>query len=570
MADTEAPVLIAGGSLAGLTTAAFLGQHGIRALVVERHRGTAIHPRAALVYQRSMEILRSIGIEQAVRHRSYEQFEPDGAIMSVETLAGRELNWDVAQLNQAVRNLSPTERLFVTQDALEPMLNRRAEELGAEVRFGAELTSWEQDGEGIRAVIRERDTDQSFTVRAEYLIAADGGRSEIRERLGIPLVGHGLLSRSVTIYFRADVGPLLRGRNLSVILVRNPTFRGFFRIEKPYQSGFLIVHMLGDPDEPITDVWDLTEERCVELIHAGLGNDDLPITVEDVQRWECRADVAASFRQDRVFLVGDAAHVMPPYGGFGGNVAIQDAHNIAWKLGMVLNGRAGAGLLATYEPERRPVSELTVEQAYMRYVLRAALYLQGELTQPFVKDDNIDLGYRYHSAAVMSEGDGEVHEDPRECRGRPGTRAPHIVLTHAEKQISTHDLLGRGFVLFVGPDGSGWREGARRAARQLHLDLDVHMIDGPSDLRDPSGGFLAGYGITGAGAVLVRPDGFVAWRATGAADTPAEAIAGVLSSILRREPGRDTARASLQPDRFGAMTGADLSSRPSAYHTGGK
>ena len=111
MADTEAPVLIAGGSMAGLTAAAFLGQHGIRALVVERHRGTAIHPRAALVYQRSMEILRSIGIEQAVRRRSYEQFEPDGAIMSVETLAGRELNWDVAQLNQAVRDLSPTERL---------------------------------------------------------------------------------------------------------------------------------------------------------------------------------------------------------------------------------------------------------------------------------------------------------------------------------------------------------------------------------------------------------------------------------------------------------------------------
>ena len=537
MADREAPVLIAGGSLAGLTTPAFLGHHGIGAVVVERHRGTAIHPRAALVYQRSMEILRSIGIEQAVRCRSYEQFEPDGAIMSVETLAGRELNWDVAQLNEAVRDLSPSERLFVTQDALEPMLNTRAEELGAELCFGAELTSWEQDRDGITAVIRERDTDQTFTVRAQYLIAADGGRSQIRERLRIPFVGHGVLSRSVTIYFRADVGPLLRGRNLSVILVRNPTFRGFFRIEKPYQSGFLIVHMLGDPDRPTTDVWDLTEEQCVELIHAGLGNDDLPVTVQDIQRWECRADVAASFHRDRVFLVGDAAHVMPPYGGFGGNVAIQDAHNLAWKLAMVLNGRAGPGLLATFEPERRPVSELTVEQAYMRYVLRAALYLQGELTQPFVKDDNIDLGYCYHSAAVISEDDGRVHEDPRECRGRPGTRAPHIVLTQAEKQISTHDVLGRGFVVFVGPEGSVWREGVRQAASQLQLDLDVHMIDGASDLRDPSGRFFTGYGITGAGAVLVRPDGFVAWRATGVADNPAEAITGVLSSILCRESG---------------------------------
>jgi 2-polyprenyl-6-methoxyphenol hydroxylase-like FAD-dependent oxidoreductase len=535
VADTEAPVLIAGGSLAGLTTAAFLAQHGVRAVVVERHRGTAIHPRAAFLYQRSMEILRGIGIEEAVRRKSFEQFEPDGAIMSVESLAGRELNWDVAHFNEAVRDLSPTERLFITQDALEPMLNARAEELGADLRFGTELTSWEQDADGITGVIRERDTDRTSTVRARYLVAADGGRSPIRERLAIPMAGHGLLSRSVTIYFRAEIKPLLRGRNLSVILVRNPTLRGFFRIEKPYRSAFLVVHMLGDPDDPITDVWDLTEERCVELIRVGLGSADLPVDVEAVHRWECRADVAESFRRDRIFLVGDAAHVMPPYGGFGGNVAIQDAHNLAWKLAMVLNGTAGPELLATFEPERRPVSELTVEQAYMRYVLRGALYLQDTLTQPFVKDDDLDLGYCYRSAAVIPDGDdadGRVHADPRESRGRPGTRAPHVVLRRGEEQISSHDLLGRSFVLLTGPDGAAWRDGGRQAATQLGVEFAVHTIGEAGNLRDPGGDFLAAHEITGSGAVLVRPDGFVAWRARRAADAPVDTMTAVLTSVL--------------------------------------
>ena len=546
MADTEAPVLIAGGSLAGLTTAAFLAQHGVRAVVVERHPGTAIHPRAAFLYQRSMEILRGIGIEEAVRRKSFEQFEPDGAIMSVESLAGRELNWDVVHFNEAVRDLSPTERLFITQDALEPMLNARAKELGADLRFGTELTSWEQDADGVTGVIRERDTERTSTVRARYLVAADGSRSGIRERLAIPMAGHGLLSRSVTIYFRAEIEPLLRGRNLSVILVRNPAFRGFFRIEKPYRSAFLVVHMLGDPDDPITDVWDLTEERCAELIRVGLGA-DLPVAVEAVHRWECRADVAASFRQDRIFLVGDAAHVMPPYGGFGGNVAIQDAHNLAWKLAMVLNGTAGPDLLATFERERRPVSELTVEQAYMRYVLRGALYLQGTLTQPFVKDDDLDLGYCYRSAAVIGDGDDaddRVHDDPRESRGRPGTRAPHVPLTRGGEQISSHDLLGRSFVLLTGPDGTAWRDGGRQAAAQLGVDLDVHAIGDSGDLRDPAGALLAAHEITGGGAVLVRPDGFVAWRARGAADDPVDTMTAVLRSVLCLGRTRDPAAAA--------------------------
>src|SRR5580704_13787243 len=158
MPDLEVPVLVVGGSLVGMSTALLLGHHGIRALAVERHRGTAIHPRAAMINQRTMEIFRIAGIERMVREKSGEQFDQDGAIMAVETLAGKELAWYIANLNEGVRDVSPCTRVFITQSLLEPLLQKRAVELGAELRFGTEMVSFEQDPDGVTALIRDRDT----------------------------------------------------------------------------------------------------------------------------------------------------------------------------------------------------------------------------------------------------------------------------------------------------------------------------------------------------------------------------------------------------------------------------
>ena len=267
-------------------------------------------------------------------------------------------------------------------------------ELGAQLQFSTEMISFKQDSDGVTALIRDRDSGKTSTVRARYMVAADGSRSRIREQLGIRMLGRGVFSNSATIYFRADVAPLLRGRNLSIIMVVNPTLRGFFRIEKPYQSGFLAVNTLGDPDDPDTDVTrDLNEERSRELVHAALGTKDVTVTIEDVMQWQSTADVAERFQDGRVFLAGDAAHVMPPYGGFGGNTGIADAHNLAWKLGLVVQGKAGAGLLTTYEPERRPAAAFTVEQAYTRYVTRSAQYLGTSGMQKAEHDLNIEFGY---------------------------------------------------------------------------------------------------------------------------------------------------------------------------------
>jgi 2-polyprenyl-6-methoxyphenol hydroxylase-like FAD-dependent oxidoreductase len=530
MHDEDVPVLIAGGSLVGMTTAMLLGGHGIRSLVVERHPGSAIHPRAALILQRSMEILRSAGIEDQVRESSYAQFEPDGAIMSVETLAGKELAWHIPKLNEGVRDVSPSERLFVTQIGLEPLLRARAEELGAEPRFNTELVECEQDADGVTSVIRDRASGQTSTVRSRYLVAADGPRSSIRERLGIGMGGRGVFSKAITIYFRADVEPLLRERNLSVIMVMNEVFAGFFRIEKPYHSGFLVVHSVGDPKSPVTDVWDLDEQRCVDLVHAGLGTDEVDVAIKDVMRWEATADVAERFQDGRIFLAGDAAHVMPPYGGYGGNTGIHDAHNLAWKLAAVLEGRAAPELLATYDPERRPVARFTAEQAYTRYVARAAPYLAAGGMEPIVGDLEIDLGARLRSRAILAEdtADEAVHVDPRESRGAPGTRAPHLWLERDGERISTLDLFGESFVLLAGPQADTWAQAADGA------EIAAHRVGAPGGLGDPDGAFPEAYGITPAGAVLVRPDGFVAWRAAGADGASAQALTEALDTALCR------------------------------------
>ena len=472
-----------------MSSAMLLGHYGVRSMVVEHHRGTAIHPRAAQITQRTMEIFRTVGVEQIVRRKSADQFVQDGAIMAVETLAGKEVAYYIANLNEGIRDLSPCERVFISQSLLEPLLKQRAEELGADLRFATEMISFEPDDSGVTAEIRHRDSGETATVRARYMIAADGAHSRVRERLRIRMLGRGAFSNSITIYFRANLGPLLRGRNLSVIYVINPVLRGFFRIEIPFDSGFLAVTAVGDPEHPNTDVSSgLTEQGCLDLLHAALGVDNIPVTIEDVMHWQSQADTAERFRNGNIFLAGDSAHVMPPHGGFGGNTGVQDAQNLAWKLAWVLRGKASPDLLDTYDPERRPVCEFTVEQAYSRYVTRTAPYLASQGFQPVAHDMNVELGYCYES----NGHDGRLHEHPNDSKARPGTRAPHLWLSDG---CSTLDLFGRDYVLLAVPEWKG------------STNVKIHRLTKPE--------FLSVYGITSREAVLVRPDGFVKWRGEG-------------------------------------------------------
>ena len=539
MNDDNVPVLIAGGSLVGLSTALFLAHHGVPSLTVERHPGTAIHPRAAMFNQRAIETYRGVGLEEEIVDASRREFEQNGAIVSVESLAGRELEYYFRNVNDGYESLSPSPRLFITQIGLEPILRRRAEELGARLEYSTELVSLEQDEDGVTAVVRRRDDDAERAVRARYLVAADGTRSQVREWLGIPLRGHPSFSKSITIYFRADVKRLIGDRNLSVIYVFGPALQGFFRFSLAGDAGFLVVNTTTNLDGSRNrDIWsDMSDDRCVGYVREALGAPDLPVEIENVQQWVACAEWAARFQEGRTFLVGDAAHTMPPTGGFGGNAGVADAHNLAWKLAWALDGRAGTGLLDTYDAERRPVAELTVEQAYTRYVLRLDPELGKDDIQPFVPDPPIELGHRYRSSAVSVEGDdddGAIHENPHEPSGRPGMRAPHILLVRGGTTVSTLDLAGPGFVLLAGEAGAAWCHAVRAVGAQLGIPVDVYRVGADADLGDPDGRFAAVYGTGMDGATLIRPDGFVAWRTGSGADDCAAVLGGVLSRVLCR------------------------------------
>jgi 2-polyprenyl-6-methoxyphenol hydroxylase-like FAD-dependent oxidoreductase len=532
MTEVETPVLIVGGSLVGLSAAVFLGSRGVPSLVVERHRGTAIHPRAALVNQRTMETYRTVGLEPAIEEAAAREFVQNGAIVSVESLGGKELDWYFRTINEGVEDLSPSARIFITQIGLEPVLLAKASEVGARVEYAAETVALDQSDEGVVATIRPRDGGDDWTVRAQYAIAADGAHSPSRERLGIPMLGHGSFSDSITIYFRADVLPLLGERNLSVIYVFNPRLVGFFRFSIDAQAGFLVVNAItdGDGNRSTAIGEDMSEGTCVEYVRTALGAPDLPVQIENVQRWSATADWAERFAEGRIFLAGDAVHVMPPTGGFGGNTGVQDAYDLAWKLAAVLDGTAGASLLDTYDAERRPVGSFATEQAYTRYVLRLDPSLGKENLMPIVDEAAVELGYRQLSAAIRTEDgdDGAQWEDPREPTARPGMRAPHLPVDRNGTATSLLDLFGNGFVLLAGGDGNGWQEAAGR------LDAPVTAYRAGADFADGSGRFEELYGIGREGAALVRPDGFVAWRTRSGPGSEEDALAEALAAALAR------------------------------------
>lgn len=534
MTEETTPVLIVGGGLVGLSASLFLSWHGVDSVLVERRPGTSVHPRAWGWYPRTLELLRTVGIERDVLEES-AGFVGHTLNAKVESLRGRELSVSTIPDAEDVSDVSPVGRIVsLSQDRLEPIVLRRAVELGADVRFGHTLVDLAPDADGVTAVVRDAGSG-TRRVRARYAVAADGGHSPVRERLGIARRGRGSLRHQVSILFRAELDGPLNGRRFAICQVENPEVEGILGHDDSLRQGTLILTYHPEAGEAVED---FTEDRCIALVRSAIGDPDLDVEIRSVLPWEMAALTAERFAAGRVFLVGDAAHVIPPVGGYGANTGIQDAHNLAWKLAAVLSGAAGPGLLDTYEAERLPVARSVVEQAGLRLAVRAG-FATEEQKAATADTLAVTSGYRYRSDSITPEpGAGDdgapdvVH--PRELTGRPGTRGPHLVVRRSGLRISVLDLFGTRPVLLTGPDGERWCTAGCELARGGGLGLDVYRAG--ADFTEIDRSWHEAYGVGPAGAVLVRPDGFVSWRSPGGPDDgePVEVLAAALDRMLVR------------------------------------
>lgn len=513
MTDERTPVLVVGAGLAGLSAAMFLGVHGVRALVVERHPTTSIYPKARGQFPHTMEALRVAGIADHIVAAGPR--EPGFHIVVAESVKGRVFNDLLIDTNPDFGDLSTAGWANASQERAEPILLARARELGADVRFGTELVSFTQDDVGVDAVLRDENGEHQ--VHADYLVGADGHRSPIRHALGIGTHGRGDLGRSIGIVFEADLGVT----GFGLYYLQNPELPGASGVVVSTDESNRYALAVGYRE-------DVTEADWLALIRTATGVPDLnPVLVTDgVTNGYSSVHVADRFSSGRVHLIGDAVRVMPPTGGFGGNTAILDGYYLAWKLAMVVNGEAGAGLLDSHDLERRPYADILVEQQYSAFVRRMRPDLADDtLAAPLDPMSTLFFGYRHLSSAVELEpdDDGMPLENPEQPTARPGSRAPHVPLVRDGVGLSTRDLFGRQFVLLAGASADRW------LAASVDLDLHVNSYCVGGDLEDPEGCFTKTYGITDDGAVLVRPDGFVAWRAEGADGDLAEVVDRILA-----------------------------------------
>jgi putative polyketide hydroxylase len=543
MEHETTPVLIVGGSLVGLSAAVFLAWRGVPVVLVERHAGSAVHPRAIGYTTRTLELFRTVGI--TLPPSSLGAGPPRRA--RVQSLAGtwfEEYPWTPRD-DDPDAGSSPVQGTAIAQDRLEPILRTRVADLGADLRLGTELITFSQDDGGVIATLRRADGSQ-YPLRARYVVSADGATSAVRGALGIPRSGHGVLSVQRSILFRAPIDHYLQ-RGVVQFEITQPDLRAFLTT---YSDGRWVL-MLGDDRERSDD-----EQR--QVIRAAVGIADLPVELVTTGRWELAALIADRFSDGRIFLVGDAAHQLPPNrGGYGANTGIEDAHNLAWKLAAVLARESRPQLLATYDAERRPVAWLRHDQIFARKDYQA--YLRGPATSTAVIDDAaMELGQLYRSPVLpVADTDLPPARRPDEWHGQPGTRAPHLwVQTAAGTSCSTLDLFGRGWVLLS--ENGVWQGAVTRAADELAVPVTFVHVGRDAILTGVltgSAAFTPAYGVSTGGASLVRPDGYIAWRSVSEPLDPATTFITALTGAAMPPPTTDTRLRRLEDiDAITALT----------------
>ena len=527
MRHADLPVLIAGAGPVGLSASILLSRHRVQSLLLERHPGTSIHPKARGLNVRTLELFRVWGLEPAVRAAAKDLERARDVVWAPTLLSPEARRQPYGGADESQQTDSPTTNAGCAQDKLEPVLLEAARSYGlGDVQFDQEVIALEQDVDGVVATVVDRLNGRETKVRAAWMIAADGAPSPTRAMLGIRMVGPTALGHRMGIYFRADLREVGRNRPALLYVLSPPEGPGVMAAVNLADLWLYMAPFRPDQGERIED---FSEARCVQLVRSAVGAKSLDVEVLSTLPWAAAAATAERFRQGRVFLAGDAAHLIPPTGGQAMNVGIQDVHNLAWKLAGRTAGWAGAGLLDTYELERRPFSVAVTEDA-SRNVAGF-----GQRAEQFSNRGRV-LGVSYDSPAIIADGtDLPTVANPHiefVPTARPGSRAPHMWLQRGGKTMSLLDLYDTSFVLLTGQSGQAWSAAAEQAVEKLRIPLRCYVIGRQGDLIDESDEWPGLYGVRPDGAVLVRPDGHVAWRTPTMDVDPNNALISVFHRIL--------------------------------------
>jgi 2,4-dichlorophenol 6-monooxygenase len=541
-----------------------------------------------------MEVFRDLGVEAKVRDAGYPLSWLHNNIFAT-TLAGKEIG-RFKSYGTSDERLSdyaaagPLEPINCPQHRMEPVLLQAAVEQGADVRYSQELVHVEQTADLVTARIQDRESKEEYIVRAQYVIAADGARSPIAEQLGFEFTGQAGLQGMATCWLGADLTKYVEHRpgiiyTLSVPGLFGASGPGNINNVRPWDE-WMFVFPWNDDELP-------TEDLILENARRAIGDSEIDIELKAVTKWQVNNVVATNYQKGRVFLAGDAAHRHPPYGGLGTNTSVQDAYNLAWKLAWVLKGIAGRALLDSYTAERQPIGAQVVSRAIQswrngsKYIealglqegqtaeeeveavdeifantdrgrerrknLKEALHLQTFRANAL----GVELGQRYNSTAIISDGtpapepsrDPELYYHPTTW---PGAYLPHAWVEHDHTLVSTLDLVGHSrFSLVIGVDGQAWEDAAKVLSAELGIDLSVVRIGLRAEYDDVLGTWTDSREIDDDGALLVRPDRHVAWRAHNAVAAPEEALRAALTQILALEGMALTSNSSAS---FGSTT----------------
>lgn len=579
MRRIEVPVLIVGGGGTGLSASIFLTQLGIESLLVERHPGTSFLPKAHYFNQRTMEIYKLSGVADSIYAKSaprdylgkiiWMTSLGGGGAMDARTIAEVDImgGGGVREAYDAKGFTHPT---HISQHGLEAILRESAESHEARLLFRHEFESLVQDETGVTTLIKDLNTGEQFEVRSQYVLAADGGRT-VGPQLSIEMLGQRGMADFITVWFAADLSGLIKNDRA--------VMRMFVHPERPQNGRYAGALLTLGPNNwdrhsetwaaiwmtSVNDPEQLGMSNAADAVHQFFKFEE-PIDVRYVSHWTLETVVANRFSEGRVFFIGDAAHRQTPGAGIGLNSGIQDAHNIAWKLALALRGKAGPRLLDSYEIERRPVVQRNVAWSLFAMSNMALPMLAMGLSPVVPKEINehefaklfetsvegdarrarlaevfktqrveytahdIEMGFTYKSDAIIDDESSPAWRDPMGAEyrptTRPGSRMPHAWLEVAGVRCSTHELIPTGgFLLLTGRSGDPWCRAAKMAADELELAVTAYRVGQGGDANDPDQTWEHLRGIEDDGAVVVRPDGHVAFRSR-------HGVANALSTLV--------------------------------------